>query len=208
LAVIANQGCDLEAAIESGAIHPRMARKDVKALLPPPQRDDDLEEPDGTVEEPDDRRDHSRVCPCPMCQVDHTAEEADKPATDPLAFAWENASREERASFLHGLGREVLLEALAAIEATDKRTTVQRIADRAEARSAAAAKPKRRGRPPGSKNKQKTIAIDETIEAVAPTVADDFSDTLAARMRRGESAGAPEDPYEIPPMFDRTGGTP
>ena len=47
LAVVANKGLDLEAGIESGAIHPRMERKDVKALLPPPpQRDDDLEEPD------------------------------------------------------------------------------------------------------------------------------------------------------------------
>ena len=48
LTVVANKGLDLEAAIESGAIHPRMQRKDVRALLPPPpQRDDDLEEPDG-----------------------------------------------------------------------------------------------------------------------------------------------------------------
>jgi hypothetical protein len=107
LAVIANQGCDLEAAIESGAIHPRMARKDVKALLPPPQRDDDLEEPDDTVEEPDDtveepddRRDHSHDCPCPMCHVDHmpAAEEADEPATNPLAVAWRRASGEERSA--------------------------------------------------------------------------------------------------------------
>lgn len=35
------------------------------------------------------------------------------------------------------------------------------------------------------------------------TVTEDFSDTLADRMRRGESAGAPEDPYEIPPMLQR-----
>jgi hypothetical protein len=142
-----------------------------------------------------------------MCHVEEpTAEEA----TDPLAFAWENASSEERASFLHGLGREVLLEALAAIEATDKRTTVQRIADRAEARSAAA-KPKRRGRPPGSNNKPKTNRGRRNrrdVEAVAPTVADDFSDTLAARMRQGESAGAPDDRFEFPPMLDRTGGAP
>jgi hypothetical protein len=97
------------------------------------------------------------------------------------------------------------------IEATYTRTAVQRAADRAEARCAAAVntvetppaaapvvgaiKPKRRGRPPGSKNKQKTIASDETIEA---TVADDFSDTLAARMRQGESTGAPENPFEDP----------
>ena len=136
LAVVANKGFDLEAGIESGAIHPKMERKDVKALLPaPPQRDDDLEESDDTVE------------------------------TDPLAIAWEAASREERASFLQGLGRKVLLEALEACE---------RAADRAEARS----EPK--WRPPGS--------IDETAT-------DDLSDTLVARMWRGESVGAPEEPY-------------
>jgi hypothetical protein len=139
LTVIANKGFDLEAGIAGGAIHPRMQRKDVRALLPPPpQRDDDLEEPDDTAE------------------------------TNPLAVAWESASQEERASFLHALGREALLEALAAIDADDKRT-----ADRAEARSATARCP----------------PIDETVT-------DDFSDTLVARMWRGESVGAPEEPYE------------
>jgi hypothetical protein len=44
LAVIANKGFDLEAGIKSGAIHPKIERKDVKALLPPPQRYDDPEE--------------------------------------------------------------------------------------------------------------------------------------------------------------------
>jgi hypothetical protein len=47
LAAVANKGLDLEAAIERGAVHPRMERKDVKALLPrPPQRDDDLPDDD------------------------------------------------------------------------------------------------------------------------------------------------------------------
>ena len=46
LSAVANKGFDLEAGIESGAIHPKMERKEVKALLPPPQRDDDLEESD------------------------------------------------------------------------------------------------------------------------------------------------------------------
>ena len=49
---------------------------------------------------------------------------------------------------------------------------------------------------------------DVAEKIVAKVVADDFSDTLAARMRQGESAGAPDDPFEIPPMFDRTEGTP
>jgi hypothetical protein len=48
--------------------------------------------------------------------------------------------------------------------------------------------------------------LDELIEMVAPpdtVVDDDFSDTLAARMRQGESTGAPDDPFEIPPMLER-----
>jgi hypothetical protein len=49
LTVIANKGLDLEAAIERGAIHPKMERRDVKALLPPPQRDDDLPDDDTTT---------------------------------------------------------------------------------------------------------------------------------------------------------------
>jgi Protein of unknown function (DUF3102) len=54
LTVVANKGYDLEAGIASGAIHPKMQRRDVKALLPaPPQRDDDLEE-DAVAPEPAD----------------------------------------------------------------------------------------------------------------------------------------------------------
>jgi hypothetical protein len=48
LTVAANRGFDLEAGIASRAIHPKMERKDVKALLPPPQRDDDLPDDDAT----------------------------------------------------------------------------------------------------------------------------------------------------------------
>jgi hypothetical protein len=140
LSAVANKGLDLEAAIESGAIHPRMERKEVRALLPTPQRDDDLEEPD--KEDPDD-----------------------EPATNPLAAAWESASREERASFLHSLGRKVLSEALAT-------TTPSRF--------------RRPSHPP-------------------ETVTDDFSDTLAARMRRGESVGAPDDPYETTALANGNG---
>jgi hypothetical protein len=51
LSVIGDKGYDLEAGIQSGAIHPKMERKDVKALLPPPQRYDDLEETSDTDEE-------------------------------------------------------------------------------------------------------------------------------------------------------------
>jgi len=46
LTVAAKRGLDLEAGIAGGTIHPKMERKDVKALLPAPQRDDDLEDAD------------------------------------------------------------------------------------------------------------------------------------------------------------------
>jgi hypothetical protein len=48
LTVVANKGFDLEVGIASRAIHPKMERKDVKALLPLPQRDDDLPDDDAT----------------------------------------------------------------------------------------------------------------------------------------------------------------
>jgi hypothetical protein len=145
-----------------------------------------------------------------------------------MRAAWKRASREGRASFLQELGPEVLLKALVVMEGA--RAAVQRLYDRVEALSAEARgatavntvettpedapeiEPKRRGRPPDSKNKPKESAADvidnklgETIEMVAPTVAvdDDFSDTLAARMPQGESTGAPDDPFEIPPMLER-----
>jgi hypothetical protein len=235
LAVIANQGCDLEAAIESGAIHPRMARKDVKALLPPPQRDDDLEEDMPTREEAEESyqqtlRDagepydhqspwkaHGQPAPDDGDSPEviwrrgllHRAEEA---AGHALYEDWSQFTADS----------EVVAAAERAAEAWEKTAaylrelrharlrsdTTEEAIDPVEPTTPVTTEPKRRGRPPGSKNKQKTIVIDETIEVVAPTVADDFSDTLAARMRQGESAGAPDDPFEIPPMFDRTGGTP
>jgi hypothetical protein len=59
LTVVGNKGYDLGAGIESGAIHPKMTAKDVKALLLPSvkaQRDDDPEEPNDmpTAEEADE----------------------------------------------------------------------------------------------------------------------------------------------------------
>jgi hypothetical protein len=87
LAVIANKGYDLEAGIASGAIHPRMERKHVKALLsPPPQRDDDLEEPDREDDQPHE----------------------DEPAVNPLVVAWESASPEARRDFVRACWSEII----------------------------------------------------------------------------------------------------
>jgi hypothetical protein len=89
LAVVANKGYDLEAGIESGSIHPRMERKDVKALLPPPQRDDDLEEPD---EEGD----------LPAAKPDE-----DEPVANPLVVAWAKAGPEARRDFVRACWSEI-----------------------------------------------------------------------------------------------------
>ena len=88
LAAVANKGLDLEAAIERGAIHPKMERKDVKALLPPPpQRDDDLEEPD----KEDDQPPHE-----------------DEPVANPLVVAWANAGPEARRAFVRACWSEII----------------------------------------------------------------------------------------------------
>jgi hypothetical protein len=80
-----NKGLDLEAGIASGAIHPKMERKDVKALLP--QRDDDLED------EPAD----------------------DEPVADPLQLrlqsleeAWLDAGSEVRRDFVRARWNQIV----------------------------------------------------------------------------------------------------
>jgi hypothetical protein len=69
-----------------------MARKDVKALLPPPQRDDDLEEPDKEDDQPGE-------APKP---------DEDGPAANPLVVAWANARPEARRDFVRACWSEIL----------------------------------------------------------------------------------------------------
>ena len=92
LTVIANKGFDLEAGIESGAIHPKMQRRDVKALLPPPQRDDDLEEPDKEDDQSAEARDPDE----------------DEPVANPLVVAWANAGPEARRDFVRACWVEIM----------------------------------------------------------------------------------------------------
>ena len=87
LTVVGNKGFDLEAAIERGTIHPKMQRKDVRALLPPPpQRDDDLEEPDKEDDQPHE----------------------DEPVANPLVVAWANAGPEARRDFVRACWSEIM----------------------------------------------------------------------------------------------------
>jgi hypothetical protein len=90
----------------------------------------------------------------------------------------------------------------------------------AEPTTTAVIEPRKRGRPAGAKNKPKAI-VAEATEAVAdaavppsidgeiylsPSEADYGAALNAERQRRWENAPALADPYEIPPMFDRTQG--
>ena len=162
LTVIANRGYDLEAGIESGAIHPKMERKDVKALLPPPQRYDDLEETEPDPE--DDAGDGA-----PADDADDLDEKANTFIRRALEFtsdyangfrAWQkiaNVSDEERealADTLHQCANEL------SILAQEVQGFTATIDD-----DAAAEQPKKRGRPKGSKNKPK---VEEPIAATVP----------------------------------------
>jgi hypothetical protein len=91
LTVVANKGYDLEAGIASGAVHPGMERKDVKSLLPPPpQRDDDLEEPDEEGDLPTPKPDE------------------DEPVANPLVVAWASAGPEARRAFVRACWSEIM----------------------------------------------------------------------------------------------------
>jgi hypothetical protein len=90
LAVASNKGLDLESGIESGTIHPKMERRDVKALLPSPQRDDDLEEPDEEGDLPAPKPDE------------------DEPVANPLVVAWASAGPEARRGFVRACWIEIM----------------------------------------------------------------------------------------------------
>jgi ParB-like chromosome segregation protein Spo0J len=108
------------------------------------------------------------------------------PDSNPITCAWDKASRTQRHEFIMARKLEVM-------------RAQQQI-----------------GKPAYEvEQEQADDAAAPEIEVVAPTVAVDSPaarrDRLvgrAARMRQEESTGAPEDPFEIPPMFDRTGGAP
>jgi Protein of unknown function (DUF3102) len=90
LAKLPKAGVDLEVLIEERAIHPKMERADVRALLPsrkPEQRDDDLP--------PDD-------------EPDTPAPEPDSGEPNPITVAWTKASPEARHDFVHACWDEIM----------------------------------------------------------------------------------------------------
>jgi hypothetical protein len=89
LAVVANKGFDLEAAIESGAIHPKMERKDVKALMPSPRQ----------------KKKRRRGKPLPL--PTHTDTEHER-NLEFLSTAWASASPEVRHDFVRACWSEIV----------------------------------------------------------------------------------------------------
>jgi hypothetical protein len=100
LAKLHKHGLDLEVLIEEGAIHPKMERKDVRALLPAPeQREDDLPPGyDGSAE--------------PEAETAEPAEDGLPPADDnepanPLVVAWTKADSAARREFVRVCWTEI-----------------------------------------------------------------------------------------------------
>jgi hypothetical protein len=177
---------DLISAIESGDIHPDMERKDVKALLPPPEpeeRDDDLPADYEGSAEPDYKHEVE-------AQGEHIADlEAAREHDGDLAEQLRRAAIE-----IIGLKSEI--EDLRA-ERDQLRARV------AELESASTTpdpvqneKPKRgRGRPPGATNKPKPLPTENpTDNAPAPE-----GDT--------EIMAALDDGLDLPESLRRTTGT-
>jgi hypothetical protein len=81
---------DLELLIGEGAIHPRMERKDVGALLPAPeQRDDDMPPDEGGAPAPDE------------------AAEPDDSEPNPITAVWTNANDKVRREFVSAFWAEI-----------------------------------------------------------------------------------------------------
>jgi Protein of unknown function (DUF3102) len=188
LTVIANKGYDLEAGIQSGDIHPKMERKDVKALLPPPQRDDDLEETEPDPEE------EAAVEDMP------TEEEAEASYQhnlfDLACQHLEEMTDETRQKLLaHIRDKYGLKLATQTVEPTAKVDANQD--------AAPTVPPKKRGRPKGSKNRPKaeSTVVDTAgappqevaVEPITTVNADPITTPLASN-----------DPGPIPDWLRRT----
>jgi Protein of unknown function (DUF3102) len=98
LAKLPKHGLDLEVLIEEGAIHPKMERKDVRALLPAPdQRDDDL---------PPDYEGSANPEPDTPQPTEEPAPD-DEPA-NPLVVMWAKADPEARREFVLACWDEIV----------------------------------------------------------------------------------------------------
>jgi hypothetical protein len=157
LSVIGDRGYDLEAGIESGAIHPKLERKEVKALLPTPQRDDDLEEAEPDPEDEAGAEDDDQTIW--RRGLMHRAQEAISGA----AFEdWSQFEADERLAKTVEKAANQWCLLSHHLWVMHNRDTVD-----AEPTNGGDAPSKKRGRPKGSKNKPKPV--EEPITATAPT---------------------------------------
>jgi hypothetical protein len=90
LSAAGNKGFDLEAGIEGGAIHPKMGRKDVKALLP------------SSRQKKKRRRGKPLPLPTPPANTEHERE------LDFLRSAWASAGPEARRGFVRACWIEIM----------------------------------------------------------------------------------------------------
>jgi hypothetical protein len=90
LTVIANRGYDLEVGIASGAIHPKMERKDVKALLP------------SSRQKKKRRRGKPLPLPTPPANTEHERD------LEFLRNAWASAAPEARRGFVRACWNEIM----------------------------------------------------------------------------------------------------
>jgi hypothetical protein len=182
--------------ITEGAIHPQMERKDVRALLPAPdQRDDDL---------PPDYEG----------SADPEAETA-APANNDVKLK-DELTAEEISRFAYKLIQldielardlnDILWRGGADQLASDLNTGIEiegrGLVETVEA-EAAIAPPKKRGRPPGSKNKPKSPPAENT--AAPPQRGEDNapSPEVGAEIMKAQFA-ALDDGLDVPPFLRRT----
>jgi hypothetical protein len=167
LAKLPKHGVDLGVLIEERAIHPKMERRDVLALLPAPdgQRDDDLEEDyEGSVD--------------PEAETGGASPPAGDEEEDSQAQVIEPDHQDEslaeklRAAEFKILGLKSEVAELRA-ENADLRQQLERMTA-----------PKKRGRPKGSTNKPKPPVMPDTSDEIVESVPGNDPGPFPESMRR------------------------
>jgi hypothetical protein len=211
LAKLHKGGLDLETLIEEGAIHPKMERRDVLALLPEQRDDDLLPDYEGSAKPEDEAGETTEVSDAAEVPSEKVSRFAYKLIQLDIALArdlgnilWHGGDGQlDQLARDLGIGIEIeegRHQERRAAEATDP--SLDASFETAVAAAVEQPQPKKRGRPPGSKNKPKPEAaavIQPTWEAVAPAA--EAPDALTDRMHEVESTA---DDFGIPEFLRRT----
>jgi hypothetical protein len=214
----------LISAIESGDIHPDMERKDVKALLPAPeQRDDDLPPNYEGSAEPEDE----------ASTDDEAGDEASTaqhyPIMSPLAserisgFTYKlirldiELARELKEILLAGHAERLASDlddgiGIEEAEAPTKPALVEGEPDepyrsKAQRVMEAVGLAKKRGRPPGSKNKPKSSAAEAEQPATTSAAGNDIDAEASAEAMKAQFAALDpkqHDPFAVPDFLVRS----